>query len=124
MATAQLNARIKAQIKAAGDQALSQAGYSPTQAIRLLWSYAAEHWHDIAAINKLFDLLKGESESSLSDQTSLRVRRAQEGPLIFVDACAEMGVSEHAINAISKLTDEDLLEQARLDKLEERGLLL
>ena len=123
MATAQINARIDAQLKTAGNQALSQAGYSPTQAIRLLWSYAAEHWHDIAAIEKLFDLLKGEADSSLNGQASLRVRRAQEGPLIFEDACAEMGISEHAINVISKLADEDLLEQAHLNKLEERELM-
>ena len=123
MATAQINARINAQIKTAGDRALSQAGYSPTQAIRLLWNYAAEHWHDISAIQSLFELLKGETDVTADNETTKRVHRAQEGPSIFDAACAEMGISERALAVLSKRSDEELLELAYLGKLEERELL-
>lgn len=39
----QINVRIDSSLKRQGDAALQQAGYTPSQAIRLLWRKAASH---------------------------------------------------------------------------------
>ena len=39
----QLNVRMDASLKAAGDAAASQCGWTPTQLVRALWEYLAVH---------------------------------------------------------------------------------
>ena len=43
MATAQLNVRINADLKAAGDSVLERFGVSSVQVIRSTWQYMADH---------------------------------------------------------------------------------
>lgn len=44
MATAvQLNTRIDAMLKQSGDAVFARNGYTPSEAVRALWRYAAEH---------------------------------------------------------------------------------
>ena len=43
MATAQLNVRIDAGLKAAGDAVLERAGVSSVQVVRSAWQYMADH---------------------------------------------------------------------------------
>ena len=38
----QMNTRIDADLKRRGDEALKRAGFTPSQAIRALWEYAAD----------------------------------------------------------------------------------
>ena len=56
MATAmsQLNVRIPTELKAQGDAMLERAGISSTEAIRMLWQFAADHIHEPQAIKNLF----------------------------------------------------------------------
>lgn len=42
-AVTQMNVRMGAELKRAGDASLAQAGYTPTQAVHALWSFAARH---------------------------------------------------------------------------------
>ncbi len=44
--TVQINARISRPLKERGDAALERAGYSPSQAIRKLWDFAANNAHN------------------------------------------------------------------------------
>ena len=48
--TAQINARINRTLKERGDAALEHAGYTPSQAIRNLWDFAARNAHNPRAI--------------------------------------------------------------------------
>lgn len=43
VATSQINVRIDAELKQAGDEALAAAGLTPTQAVRALWALAKRH---------------------------------------------------------------------------------
>ena len=40
---AQVNARVRPELKKSGEAALANAGYTPTKAIRLLYAFASEH---------------------------------------------------------------------------------
>lgn len=42
-ATMQMNTRLARSIKVGGDAVLSQCGYSPSQAVRALWTYLCDH---------------------------------------------------------------------------------
>ena len=46
MSMAQMNTRIDAEVKERGDAVLAQAGYSSSQAVRAIWSFAASHAHE------------------------------------------------------------------------------
>ena len=122
MATAQINARIDASVKEAGDRALSQIGYTPTKAIRRLWEFAGAHLHDSSALRDLFTLLESNDDpSDAQAQAALLEERILSGPLIFEQALSELGISQGRDFGLS---DEELLEQAYLEKMTERGTLL
>ena len=48
----QMNTRIDADLKQRGDEALKRAGFTPSQAIRALWEYAANHTLEPQAIRR------------------------------------------------------------------------
>ena len=118
MATAQVNARIDAQVKSRGDFGLAQANRTPTQAVRALWGYIGDNAHDGKALAKLFDLLEGRNAEQQSREATRRTQLAEDGPQIFDAALATMGLSSESLPALS---DDELLEQAFLEKARERG---
>ena len=118
MATTQINARIDSRVKSAGDFGLTQVNPTPTQAVRALWSYLGQNAHDKTALEQLFELIEGESAEQQAQGAARRAALAHEGPRIFGAALAEMGVG---LEALPKLSDDDLLEQAFLEKARERG---
>lgn len=124
MATAQINARIDSDLKTSGDRALEMLGYSPTRIIRLLWGFVADNWHDTVAMQALFDLLENHKQDSNANcDAEARAQRAEEGPRIVANALSEMGVSQRTLSALADTPYDDLLEQAYIEKLDERGLL-
>ena len=50
-AMVQMNTRIPADLKEQGDRALERAGYTPSQAVRALWEFAARHMHEPSAVH-------------------------------------------------------------------------
>ena len=46
----QMNTRIPADLKEKGDRALERAGYTPSQAVRALWEFAARHAYEPSAV--------------------------------------------------------------------------
>ena len=120
MATAQINARIDSALKESGDRALANAGCSPTKAVRKLWRFASRNAHDPKRLRALLESLEGDSQERNSDEAAReRMRRVEEGPLIFERALREMGI-ENATPV--GLSDEELLAQAYYEKWAERGL--
>lgn len=122
MATAQINARIDAQLKTGGNAALNEAGYSPTEAVRALWEFANRNRHDHAALHSLFDLLNGTArQTEDATRISARVASVEAGAQLFEQTLEHMGVNAH--NITNDASYEELLEQAYLEKMTERGLL-
>lgn len=65
--TAQLNVRMDASLKAAGDAALAQIGYAPVDFVRAVWGRLARQDDGLAAVRTLL----GEANSTASDQETL-----------------------------------------------------
>lgn len=121
MGMTQINARISASVKLAGDAALNEAGYTPTQAIRALWEYAGRNRGNEKELRRVFDVLEGKNDvGSRGSEVARRLQIAAEGPLIAERALSEMGIDPAVYS--DDAADKDLLEQALLDKMRERGL--
>lgn len=116
MATAQINARIDSEAKALGDRGLESIGYTPTNAIRALWKYVGENLHDPKKLRALFEQLEGNSPQKKTEKEILE--EVEEGPLIYERALREMGIV--AIEPFDT-PYEELLEQALIEKMAERG---
>ena len=118
--TVQINARISRPLKERGDAALERAGYSPSQAIRKLWDFAANNTHNPRAIQSMFG---AEEESALRDAEEERARRREvvmKSANIVADAYERLGItpSDWTMNA----SYEEMREYALLERLRERGL--
>ena len=115
-ANSQMNVRIDRALKERGDAALLAAGFSPTEAIRALWHLACGSEHDLGELAKL--LSRGRAlERGEAVQTDVGPLEA--GWALYAGACAELGFSPMATAVPS---DKELLEQALLDRLVEKGL--
>ena len=119
MTTAQVNARLDAEIKHAGDQALRAVGYAPTRAIKALWGFAGRHRHDPASLKDLLRTLEDDSQPGIDGDFQRKAERLREGQLIYERALQEMGV---AATERATAPYEELLAQAHLEKEAERGL--
>ena len=118
-AIAQVNARIDANLKTAGDAALAKAGLTPTKAIRALWQRFAELTDQPEKIRELVessDMLAPAGRAEQERKLSL----AQEGSMIVSRSLAERGVV--VPEGFEELSYEELREQVLLERLRERGL--
>lgn len=85
MPAVQLNTRIDAQVKEQGDAVLLRSGYTPSQAVRSLWSFVIEH-QDVPSFMKNADEVKGGVDGSRAlamEGFGLAMRLAEEKGLPF-----------------------------------------
>lgn len=71
---AQVNARIDAELKEAGDAALAAAGLTPTQAVRMLWSLAVRYQDEP---ERLHEALDPDSAAPSADEMAERRRKIE-----------------------------------------------
>ena len=121
MPTAQINARIDADKKTLGDLALAEIGCAPTRAVRALWDFAGKNRGNTAVLHDMLETLEGASSLNSDCKLESRVRLAESGPSIYSDALAELGIDRAAVSPEDSY--DDLLEQAYIDKMAERGTL-
>lgn len=92
-ATAQINARLNPVLKQRGDEGLSGAGLSPSQAIRALWELAARNSDNPEAIQRaLFPERAEVQEAELSAAQRRRAEAIGKGARVVEDAYRTMGV--------------------------------
>ena len=119
-AVVQMNVRIDAQLKDAGDRVLEKVGLSPTKAVRSLWERLASFSDAPEKAVKLLLPSDGASEPSIEAERARKLRVAQEGAQIVARSLAELGID------VSSITDEtpydELRERALMERLGERGL--
>lgn len=125
--TVQMNVRIDGDVKRRGDRNLARAGYSPSQAVRALWTFAAEAGADDPRV--LRDFLEGNAEQAAPDSAASekdrRIRSMQEARQRISDFVAESGTARQELpeDADERLAYYDeLREEAHWDRLAERGL--
>lgn len=71
----QMNVRIEADLKERGDRVFACLGYTPSEIVRALWSYADRHGNNLEEIRTLLSEIKGEDAIP---STSDRIRSMQE----------------------------------------------
>ena len=117
--TAQINVRMSRSLKQSGDEALALIGLSPTQAIRALWEKASLRGKDLEDVRAL---LRGGGEGVGHEQS-----RADdvliEGWTIVERVFAEHGIDYGGLERPDDMPgDAQLLEEALLDRMAEKGL--
>lgn len=72
MTTVQMNTRIDEDLKRRGDAVFAQNGYSPSQVVRVVWSYAAEH-------NEVPPFMKEADSDDRRAEIQTKLARAKDG---------------------------------------------
>lgn len=119
MPAVQMNTRIDRQLKKDGDRAFAQAGYTPSDAVRLLWAWAASRTHEPQQISSFFE--KECMDDSAKAVVSRKRMLAKQGGTLVEKFREENGLvaGEKFVNQPVKT----LKEIALLERYEEKGLL-
>ena len=115
--TSQLNVRMNRELKLAGDQALAEAGLSPSTIIRMLWEKLSEPGEHLNSILAALGT-QPPTEQTATDQGD-RMALVQEGAQLFEKGCLELGIS---VPISSPSTWKDVREESIDARLRERGM--
>ena len=113
----QMNVRIGARLKQAGDDALSSIGFTPTRVVRALWEYAAQRGEALEEVKQL--LVKAESGSLQRESTHDALR---DGWQIIPDGLSALGISAESMTLVAQ-DESAAIEAARLERAEQKGWL-
>lgn len=110
----QMNVRIDEQLRVEGNQAFEEVGWSPSQATRALWGYAARNRRNPRKLKEIQSLLEG------CEPRPVHASRVQRAAQLVKDSLAELGVDvyQHEPTPVAELK-----EEAFLERWTERGLL-
>lgn len=116
MAATQMNVRIDENVKQQGDSVFAELGYTPSQVVRTVWSFAAQHAALPDRVTAVLAMMAGDDEA-LARET--RAETARQGPGIVDSFRKRFGLPEPPVDDI----DIDGLRLAAYqDKLQARGL--
>lgn len=111
----QINARIDAGQKSAGDAALASAGISPSEAIRALWGLAARYSGEPARISALlFPEKEEQAQKELAEARRRKVALVQRCGTLVDDELARRGIG------IAYVPDARSYEQLKEDAYADR----
>lgn len=120
----QMNTRIERELKRKGDEALRNAGFTPSQAVRALWEFAARHRHDPGGIRALLDADSERIDADADEDYEKRLAQAraeaEKGASILSNFLLERGIDPLEPFDVPY---EELKEAALVERYEERGLL-
>lgn len=79
MAMVQMNVRMDAALKEGGDWVFARLGYTPTEVVRLVWSFANQGGDDVSKVKRLLDDMGGNSKTEVEadDETNRRMDAAR-----------------------------------------------
>ncbi len=86
----QMNTRIDASLKEAGDAVLARMGYSPSVAVRGLWRFVVDRQDDAAAVR---EVIEPDAVSALSDDSARKMRATAGLRTLYEQTAAELGIS-------------------------------
>ena len=86
----QMNTRIDAELKVAGDAALAHLGYTPSAAVRGLWRFVVDHQDDAAAVR---EVIEPDAASALSDEASRKAAAIAGLRSLYEQTACELGIS-------------------------------
>lgn len=123
MSTVQMNLRIDPTLKREGDEALAQAGYTPTQAVRALWDFAARHRNRPSEIREALSFGEANpSEEELDEEVKRKLEIVEYGANIGRNFLKSMGLTDDQIDRMpvndtpyAELREQSLIERYGLD---------
>lgn len=85
----QMNTRIDATLKEAGDAVLARLGYSPSAAVRGLWQFVVDHQDDAASVRKV---IEPGVASALSDESARKASAIIGLRSLYARTARELGI--------------------------------
>ncbi|MDO4443184.1 MAG: translation repressor RelB [Slackia sp.] len=116
MQTVQMNVRIDGDIKSSGDRVLANVGYSPSMAVRALWSFLARNEGDEQAIVQVLRSLDSDKDGERERERQRRLAAFERGSHMFEDALERSGVS--VSDETASMSAEELMDIAYADRLD------
>lgn len=116
MPTGQMNVRIDDDIRIAGNEAFESIGWTPSQAAREVWAYAARNRRNPRKLKELQRFLEEDAPPRPS------ISKVEEGMRIVPEGLAKMGIDIKKCRP-SSLSDKELYHEAIVERMQGRGLL-
>ena len=85
----QMNTRIDATLKEAGDAVLARLGYSPSAAVRGLWQFVVDHQDDAASVR---EIIEPGAASALSDESARKASSITSLRSLYAQTARELGI--------------------------------
>ena len=85
----QMNTRIDASLKEAGDAVLARLGYSPSAAVRGLWQFVVDHQDDAASVR---EVIEPDAAGSLSDEAARKASVIASLRSLYAQTARELGI--------------------------------
>lgn len=85
----QMNTRIDATLKEAGDAVLARLGYSPSAAVRGLWQFVVDHQDDAASVR---EVIEPGAASALSDESARKASAIADLRSLYAQTARELGI--------------------------------
>lgn len=85
----QMNTRIDASLKEAGDAVLTRLGYSPSAAVRGLWQFVVDHQDDAASVHKV---IAPDAVAVLSDEAARKASAINSLRSLYAQTAQELGI--------------------------------
>ena len=93
MAAVQMNTRLDSDLKTRGDASFADAGYSPSEAVRLFWGFAARNRHNRRAMTDMIERLKDPREADKGLSTPNEDSWVMRGPALIQQYLRDYGAS-------------------------------
>jgi len=88
----QMNTRIDAALKEQGDAVFAEFGYSPSEAVRLVWGFAARNQHNRRVMSDFINELEDPATKSTQDMRQVRIDGLLQGPTLVQQYVRELGI--------------------------------
>ena len=85
----QMNTRIDAALKEAGDAVLARFGYSPSAAVRGLWQFVVDHQDDAASVR---EVIEPGVATALSDEAARKASAMTDLRSLYAQTAQELGI--------------------------------
>lgn len=113
----QMNVRIEPDVKARGDEVFAAMGLSPSQVVRCVWKYAAEHGE---APSIVVQALEKPPSAAYDLDRSYRERVADRAHNLVANYREKLGLT--APDSLDEIDYREMREAAWEQRLGERGL--
>ena len=119
----QVNARIDADLKAAGDAALAAAGLTPTKAVRMLWQLAVRYRDDPEKLLAALDPDAAEPSADELAERQRKVEAARRGANLMKEFFEERGIELRPDPELRDMTDREYFDFLREEHFREKGYI-